>query len=190
MGMFKNRWLKLRSGRNYRVEFLLAQAKQAIPYQVRALLKQQGISQQELAKRAGLTQGVISRAANPTYGNLSINTCVRIAGGLDVAFIGKFVPYRELDRWLDHLNDESYVPTFEEEDRNADALFAIFDQQETDDVDTSDTDAHELIEAKRQAYNERINKTAELQGATAEVLDFNLNKQRIDQRSRQLAPAA
>jgi transcriptional regulator with XRE-family HTH domain len=127
MGMFRSRWQKLAGSRAYRAGFIAAQAKQAIPYQIRALLKAQGISQEQLAERAELTQGVISRAANPHYGNLSINTCVKVAAGFDVAFIGKFVPFSELDRWIDHLHDESVIPTFETEDKYADYLFEKFD---------------------------------------------------------------
>lgn len=109
-------WSKLRD-KQYRNAFVAAQVKQAIPFQVRALLKAQGISQAELAKRAGLTQGAISRAADPEYGNLSLNTLVRVAAGFDVAFVGRFVPYSELWRWLDHLHDETVsVATFEQED--------------------------------------------------------------------------
>ena len=116
MSTTSNVWARLRSKR-YRDHFVAAQVKQVIPYQIRALMKDRGISQAELAERAGLTQGAISRAANPKYGNLSLNTLVRIAAGFDVAFIGQFVPFSELDRWLTHLHDESAsISTFEEED--------------------------------------------------------------------------
>ena len=109
-------WPKLRD-KKYREHFVAAQAKQAIPFQIRALMKAQELSQAELADRSRLTQGVISRAANPTYGNLSLNTLVRIAAGFDVAFVGRFVPFSELNRWLDHLSAESAkVPSFEDED--------------------------------------------------------------------------
>ena len=118
MNTFSDIWPKLARSKKYREEFVAAHAKQAIPFQIRALMKQMGLSQKELAARSRLTQGVVSRAANPDYGNLTINTLVRIAAGFDVAFVGRFVPFGELPPWFDHLYQEGHfhVPTFQEED--------------------------------------------------------------------------
>lgn len=112
-----SQWIKLRD-KAYREEFVAAQARRAIPYQVRALMKAKKISQQELAERSGLTQGVISRAANPAYGKLTLNTIIRIAAGFDVAFIGRFVPFSKLEDYFDALSESELadVPTFDEED--------------------------------------------------------------------------
>src|ERR1043166_1997273 len=99
------RWKKLRD-KTYRDEFVVAQAKRAIPFQIRAMMRARGISQEELAKRSGLTQGVISRAANPAYGKLTLNTILRVASGFDVAFIGLFVPYSRLESFFDRMNEE------------------------------------------------------------------------------------
>lgn len=116
MNTFSELWRKLRGSKKYREHFVEAQVKQAIPYQIRALMKAKALTQTELAERSGLTQGAVSRAANPKYGNLSLNTLVRIAAGFDVAFVGRFVPFSELGRWLDHLHEESTsVSTFTEE---------------------------------------------------------------------------
>lgn len=114
--MFRQLWQKFAQSKRYREQFVAAQVKQAIPFQIRILMKEKGLSQADLAVRAGLTQGAISRAANPKYGNLSLNTLVRIAAGFDVAFVGRFVPFSELTRWLHNLHEESrLVPTFDEE---------------------------------------------------------------------------
>ncbi len=130
MGTFRNRWRKLAASKKYRESFVAAQAKQVIPFQIRALMKAQGLSQQRLAEQAGLTQGAVSRAASPSYGNLSLNTLFRIAAGFDVAFVGRFVPFSELDRWLDHLNEESAdIPDFGVENEYSETLFATFDHQ-------------------------------------------------------------
>lgn len=114
---FRKQWAKLKE-KVYRHRLVESDAKRSIPLQMRVLLKSQGITQEGLAARAGLTQGAISRALNPNYGNLSINTIVRIAAGLDVAFIGRFVPFSELVRNHEELSEEvlADVPTFEEED--------------------------------------------------------------------------
>ena len=116
---FNHLWKKLAKSKRYREEFVAAQVKRGIPFQVRTLIKALGLSQEELARRAGLTQGVVSRAANPGYGNLTLNTIIRIAAGFDVAFIGKFVPFSELAKWFAELSEDAIVVKgFEEEDRD------------------------------------------------------------------------
>jgi len=107
-------WSKL-DDRDYRKAFLIGQFKRMVPFQIQILRKQRGWSQEQLAEASGLTQGVISRAEDPDYGNLTINTVLRIANGLDVAFIGKFAPYGELEDWFGGLSEKMYVPSFDEE---------------------------------------------------------------------------
>jgi transcriptional regulator with XRE-family HTH domain len=112
-----SRWEKLRDSREYRTEFVRASLKQSLPFQVRSMLKEQHLSQADLAIRAGLTQGVVSRATNPLYGDMTLKTCVSLASGFDIAFVGRFVPFSELCRWIEHLHDESIIQSFEQEDR-------------------------------------------------------------------------
>lgn len=100
---------------NYRRAFAPAQFKRLVPFQISSLRKQRGWSQDELAKRSGLTQGVISRAEDSDYGNLTVNTILKIANGLDVVFIGKFVPYSQFEEWLDSLSEKTHVPDFQTE---------------------------------------------------------------------------
>jgi transcriptional regulator with XRE-family HTH domain len=122
---FRELWAKFRS-KKYREEFVAAQVKRAIPFQIRALMKKKGMSQEKLAELSGLTQGVISRAANPNYGNLTLNTLVRIAAGFDMAFIGRFVPFSELGRYFVKLDEDSIdVPTYTEEDEEIQALVRL-----------------------------------------------------------------
>jgi hypothetical protein len=79
---------------------------------------------------------VISRAEDPDYGNLTINTISRIASGFDVAFIVKFVPFSELDRWFLDLSEKSVeVPSFEEENETSTAAAPVTHQEaEEDDI--------------------------------------------------------
>ena len=111
-------WRELRS-KPFRSAMVAEQAKRAIPHQLRAIMKRRGLTQEKLAKASGLTQGAISRAVDPDYGNLSINTIVRVAAGLDVAFVGRFVPFSHLDEYYRSMGDDEYgnVPTFPEEDK-------------------------------------------------------------------------
>ena len=93
---FETLWPKLKQNKRYRAAFAASHAKREIGVQIRALMKEHILTHEELAKRAGLTQGAVSRAANPSYGNLSIYTLVRIAAGFDVVFVGRFMPFSEL----------------------------------------------------------------------------------------------
>ncbi len=117
MTTFEKLWPKFKSSKRYRDAFVAQHAKQEIGFQIRALMKQTNLTQAALAKSAGLTQGVVSRAADPSYGNLTVNTLVRIAAGFDVAFVGRFVPFSELPKWFDRLHSDPFtVATFHQED--------------------------------------------------------------------------
>ena len=109
-------WNKLRSSRAYRRAFAASQFKRLVPFQIGALRRGRGWSQAQLANASGLTQGVVSRAEDQDYGNLTVNTILRIADGFDVAFIGKFVPFSELEKLVDHLSDKEFVLGFDLED--------------------------------------------------------------------------
>lgn len=109
-------WRKFAKSKKYRHAFVAAHFKRFLPFQITAMRNKAGWSQEELAEACGLTQGVISRAENPNYGNLTFNTVLRIAAGLDVAFIGEFVPFSELAKRVEKLSEEAaQVATFEEE---------------------------------------------------------------------------
>jgi transcriptional regulator with XRE-family HTH domain len=113
---FSKIWAKL-SNKKYRRAFVEAELKRGVPFQIRAMRKKLGWSQEKLAQASGLTQGVISRAEDPNYGNLTFNTVLDIASGFDVAFIGRFVPFSELAKWVENLSEESaQVASFEIED--------------------------------------------------------------------------
>jgi transcriptional regulator with XRE-family HTH domain len=115
--MFEGVWRKLSQGRKYREQFALAFLKRSVPFQVKTLRKKHCGSQAILAGRSGLTQGVVSRAEDQDYGNLTLNTIGRIAGGLDMAFIGRFVPFSELVKFSLDMSEEEFrsIRTFEED---------------------------------------------------------------------------
>jgi transcriptional regulator with XRE-family HTH domain len=114
--MFSDTWNKLRN-KKYRDAFVFQAFKRIIPFQIYAMRKKRGWSQERLAEESNLTQGVVSRAEDQDYGNLTVNTICRIASGFDVAFIGKFVPFSELDKWITNLSEDSgVVPSFGEEE--------------------------------------------------------------------------
>jgi transcriptional regulator with XRE-family HTH domain len=119
MSTTSNLWCELAESKKYREAFATLQLKRGVPFQIRSLLKERNWKQEELAEMAGVSQGVISRAQDPDYGNLTINTIARIAAGFDVAFIGKFVPFGDLVEWFENLSEDSgQVESFEKEYAN------------------------------------------------------------------------
>ncbi|HYW43930.1 MAG TPA: helix-turn-helix domain-containing protein [Bryobacteraceae bacterium] len=117
MNALSNLWQKLHRSKRYRESFPAAVVKRMLPLQIRVLRKQRGWSQAQLAHESQLTQGVISRAEDPDYGNLTVNTLVRIGAGFDCAFVGRFVPFSELAKWYTSVADEKAleVPSFAED---------------------------------------------------------------------------
>jgi transcriptional regulator with XRE-family HTH domain len=107
--------------KRYREEYAIAMLKRMIPYQVRAIRKKRGWSQGHLAESAKLTQGVISRAEDPNYGNLTLTTIGRIAAGYDLAAIVKFVPFTELVDYSENISEREFanLRTFEQENQEA-----------------------------------------------------------------------
>lgn len=109
-------WNKFRD-RKFRDAFVASQFKRSIPFQIAALRKKLGFSQEQLGDAAKLTQGVVSRAENPNYGNLTFNTVLRIANGLDVAVIIEFVPFSRLLQVFESRSQDLAPMTFEAEDK-------------------------------------------------------------------------
>lgn len=130
-------WNKL-SSKKYREAFVAGHLKQGIPFQIRSLLKSKGVKQEELAERSGLTQGAISRAASLTYGNLTLNTIIRIAAGFDIGFIGKFVSFGEMEKWYAELSEDTIVKTFPEESKDREEKTSLQPSMSYGNVEMSD----------------------------------------------------
>ncbi len=132
MNTFKELWQKLAGSKKYRKAFVGSLLKRGTALQIQNLLKQRGWSQTQLAEACGLTQGVISRAQNPAYGNLTFNTVIEIAAGFDVAFIGRFVPFSEFSKWAENMSEGAAfeMPGFEEENSNIEKSIPDFPAQE------------------------------------------------------------
>ena len=126
MNVLSNLRERLDQSKRYRESWAASIVKRMLPLQIRVLRREREWSQADLAQESQLTQGVISRAENPNYGNLSINTLVRIAAGFDCAFIGRFVSFSELGRWYSSITEDKAlkVPSFPQ-DRGFEALSGI-----------------------------------------------------------------
>jgi transcriptional regulator with XRE-family HTH domain len=105
----------LARSKDFRAAFVKSHTKRLLPMQIRELMEQRGYTQTQVADLSSVSQGTISRAIDPEYGNLTVNTCVSIAEGFDVAFIGAFIPYSRFLEWLDEEGEFVDIPAFTEE---------------------------------------------------------------------------
>jgi transcriptional regulator with XRE-family HTH domain len=81
-----------------------------LAFQVRALRKDRGWSQAELAERAGIGLLTVQHAENPKYLGTRIRTLAKIAAAFDVALIVRFVSWPELLRVVQELEDGTAAP--------------------------------------------------------------------------------
>lgn len=102
---------------DYRRIFAAEQLNTGLAYQLRLLREDRGWTQEELARRTGKSQEMISRWEDPDYGSYSISTLKAFADAFDVSLIVKFAPFSELTKWLTSLSKEQLVPKGFEEDR-------------------------------------------------------------------------
>jgi transcriptional regulator with XRE-family HTH domain len=88
-----------------------------LPFQIHGLREKLGLTQAELARRAGMAQERISVLEDPNYEFLpKINTLIKLANVFDVPLIVKFGSWSELFNWETNLSPERLAPkNFEEE---------------------------------------------------------------------------
>ena len=113
------RWQKFRN-REYRDAYVEAHLRQFVSFQIRCMLRHRGWSQETLAKKAKITQGVVSRSADPQYGQMSLRTLARIAHGFDCALNVSFVPFSKFNRDINAMSDRKLgrVPSYSIENRH------------------------------------------------------------------------
>jgi transcriptional regulator with XRE-family HTH domain len=100
----------------YRHGVVNAQIEVDLPLEIRALRRQRGWKQPDLAERTGMKQPRISAMEKPGGANFTLETLKRLARAFDVALIVKFAPFSELFDWSDKFSpDEFSVASFDEE---------------------------------------------------------------------------
>lgn len=87
--------------------YVYEHVRNGIPFQIRALRKQQDWSQLELAKAANTSRTVITRIEDPNYGSLTLKTLYQIASAFGVALLVKFVPFSRLLREYEDVSFEA-----------------------------------------------------------------------------------
>ena len=102
--------------REYRHGLVAAQIEIDLPLQLRALRKQRGWTQPEMAERTGMKQSRFPVMEKPGGARFNLDTIRRLAEALDVAVIVRFAPFSELVDWSNNFNPDTFtVPSFEEE---------------------------------------------------------------------------
>jgi transcriptional regulator with XRE-family HTH domain len=98
----------------YRKAFVASQINMGLPFQLRALLKSRGKTQEWLAEKAGMLQPRISGLLNPGKTRPNIETLRRLAEAFDCGLAVRFVPFSELAGWSERFDPESFaVPEFD-----------------------------------------------------------------------------
>jgi transcriptional regulator with XRE-family HTH domain len=118
----KSRLLAKLKNKAYRAAFVIEHVKTSVPLQIHALREQFGWTQGQLAERAKTTQTVISRLEDPNYGNLSLNSLLKLASAFDIGLLVKFVPFsRLLNEFKDLSPQALFAKPFIEELPNLEA---------------------------------------------------------------------
>jgi len=100
----------------YRTAFVASQINVGIPFQIKALMKTRGWTQEKLAERTGMLQPRISAILRPGKVRLNIETLRRFAEAFDCGLLVRFAPFSELARWSDTFNPERFdVPAFKDD---------------------------------------------------------------------------
>ena len=107
---------KLENNKLYREAYVNEHVKTSVPLQIRHLREQCALTQTQLAEQAKTTQTVISRLEDPNYGNLTLNSLLKIASALDIGLLVKFVPFSRLLAEFQNLSPTALsVQSFTEE---------------------------------------------------------------------------
>lgn len=107
---------KLATSKPYRDAYVAEHVKTSMPLHLRHLREERALSQAALAAQAQTTQTVISRLEDPQYGNLTVQSLLKIAAALNIALLVKFVPFsRLLAEGEDRSPRALSVPSFDEE---------------------------------------------------------------------------
>ncbi len=114
----------------YRTAFVSSQINIGIPFQIKALMKARGWTQEQVAERTGMLQPRISAILKPGKVRPNIETLRRFAEAFDCGLLVRFAPFSELARWSESFDPETFdVPQFEDdpgfkESENASAVVA------------------------------------------------------------------
>jgi len=114
-----NRISKLLSSQKSRASYIKAKLGVLVPAQIRAVrLKSTNPEmpyQRDLAREAEVHQSRISMFETPGAANITLETLAKIAAGLRVGVVVKFVPFHEMLRWENSFSPSTFkvIPRLE-----------------------------------------------------------------------------
>lgn len=112
----KERLLKKLTKKAYRDAYSEESVKTSLPFQIKAMREQRDWSQAILGKKTDMKQNAVSRLESAEYGNLSINTLIRLANAFDCGLLVKFVPFSRLVREFEDVSPSALeVSGFDED---------------------------------------------------------------------------
>lgn len=102
--------------KEYRDIIVSEEINTGLPFQIRAMRKDRGWTQAELAEKAGMTQEAVSRAESLNYQRFALSTLRRLASAFDVALSVRFEPFSELASRMAHLSQgDLAIPGFDQD---------------------------------------------------------------------------
>src|SRR5215216_6009608 len=105
--------------KDYRDAFIASQINIELPFQVRALREERGLTQGQLAEKAGMLQPRISAIETPGKGKLNLDTLLRLASAFDVGLIVRFAPFTEIVEWVKKFSPDTFsVKSFAQDAQN------------------------------------------------------------------------
>lgn len=115
----KQKLVRKLTNKEYRDTWVDESVKMIVPYQIQAIRKQKGWSQALLGEKAGMRPNAITRLEDTDYGNLSVNTLLRVAHGFDCGLLVKFVPFSRMVSEFEDVSPKGLeVESFESDFNN------------------------------------------------------------------------
>jgi transcriptional regulator with XRE-family HTH domain len=112
----KSKLIEQLQDKAYREAFVFSQMSIPISFQVRTMREHQGLTQKQLAEKAGMLQPRIVELERPKGKEPNLRTLGRLAAAFDVALIVRFVPFSELVEWAETFSPDTFVvPSFNDD---------------------------------------------------------------------------
>lgn len=102
--------------REYRDAFVEESINVGVPFQLKALREQRGLTQKEFEEISGKKQAFVSRLENPNEDCPTLKTLKKIAAIYDVGLVVRFAPISDLVEWDLNLDSESLKTVSYEDD--------------------------------------------------------------------------
>lgn len=107
MSKKREKLVKKLNKKEYRDAWVEESVKTVVPFQIQAIRTHRRWTQAQLGAKAGMLPHAITRVESADYGNLSVNTLLRIAHGFDCGLLVKFVPFCRLVQEFEDVSEAS-----------------------------------------------------------------------------------